>query len=223
MSLLGFGISIGFEGSGNAKRRRTVLRAHIQPQLVSQLQRSNKARRERKRWVGAKDSQTATARAIASVLSAGEALRLGEQPRMSQASAAATQSVFKKIQKELSGEVMLGVCDGNNVTHRGYYALCKVIKHRVTSVAPEVKHGLLPSSTRLAELRRKMNSKLPQFIGEYFHIDGRRVIPEARVNKKVVKNSKEVILNDKNNLFANIEVVQRSMVLFYNITVEGES
>lgn len=216
-------ISIGFLGSGNAKRRRTILRAHIQPQLVSQLQQSNKARKERKRWVGAKDSQNATARAIASVLSAGEALRLGEQPKMSQARAAATQTVFKKIQEELNEEVMLGVCDGNNVTHRGYSALCKIIKHRVTSVAPELKHGFLPSSTRLAELRRKMNGKLPQFIGEYFHIDGRKVIPEVRVNRKVVSKSKEVILNDKNNLFAKIEVVQQSMVLFYNITVEGES
>ena len=44
-----------------------------------------------------------------------------------------------------------------------------------------------------------------------------------RVGKNVVRKSKEVILNDKNNLFADIKVVQQSMVLFYNITVEGES
>lgn len=209
-------------GSGNAKRRRTILRAQIQPRLVSQLQRSNKARGERKRLNGARDSQTATARAIASVLSAGEALRLGEQPKMSQANAAATKNVFKKIQGELSQEVMLGVCDGNNVTHRGYHALCKVIKHRVMSVAPELKRGLLPSSNKVAELRRSMNSKLPQFIGEYRHINGRRVISEARVGKNVVRQSREVILNEKNNLFADIRVVQKSMVLFYDITVEGE-
>lgn len=209
-------------GSGNAKRRRTILRAQIQPRLVSQLQRSNKARGERKRLNGARDSQTATARAIASVLSAGEALRLGEQPKMSQANAAATKNVFKKIQGELSQEVMLGVCDGNNVTHRGYHALCKVIKHRVMSVAPELKGGLLPSSNKVAELRRSMNSKLPQFIGEYSHINGRRVISEARVGKNVVRQSREVILNEKNNLFADIRVVQKSMVLFYDITVEGE-
>ena len=210
-------------GSGNAKRRRTILRAQIQPRLVSQLQQSNKARGERKRFFGARDSQTATACAIASVLSAGEALRLGEQPRMSQVNAVATQTAFKKIQKELSEEVMLGVCDGNNITHRGYHALCKVIKHRVTSVAPEMKRGLLPSSKKVAKLRRNMNSKLPQFIGEYYHIDGRRIIPEVRVGKNVVRKSKEVILNDKNNLFADIKVVQQLMVLFYNIIVEGES
>lgn len=210
-------------GSGNAKRRRTILRSQIQPRLVSQLQRSNKARGERKRLSGARDSQTATARAIASVLSAGEALRLGEQPRMSQANAVATQTAFKKIQRELTEEVMLGACDGNNVTHRGYHALCTVIKHRVTSVAPEMKQGLLPSSKKVAELRRNMNSKLPQFIGEYHHIEGRRIIPEVRVGKNVVSKSKEVVLDDKNNLFADIRVVQRSMVLFYDITVEGES
>lgn len=209
-------------GSGNAKRRRTELRAQIQPRLVHLLQKSNKARGEKKRLGGVGDSQIATARAIASVLSAGEALRLGEQPKMSQANAIATKTIFKKIQRELDQKVMLGVCDGNNVTHRGYHALCKAIKHRVTAVAPELKGGLLPSSTRVAQLRREMNSKLPQFIGDYYHIDGRQIIPEVRVGKKVVRKSKEVILDNKNNLFADIKVVQQSMVLFYDITIEGE-
>ncbi len=66
-----------------------------------------------------------------------------------------------------------------------------------------------------------MNEKLPQFIGDYYHIEGRRIIPEVRVGKKIVRGAKEVILDSKNNLFAQLEVVQRSMVLFYDMTVQG--
>ena len=79
---------------------------------------------------------------------------------MSQASAATTQTAFRKKQNELSEEVLLGVFDGNNVTQRRYHALCNVIKHQVTSVALQLKRGLLLSSTRLADLQRKMNNSL---------------------------------------------------------------
>lgn len=47
------------------------------------------------------------------------------------------------------------------------------------------------------------------------------MIPVVRQGKKEITPAKEVILHSKNNLFVDLEVVQRSMVLFYNITVEG--
>lgn len=209
-------------GSGYAKRRRTMIRAQLQPGLVSRVQMMNRKQGAKKRLGGEGSSQNATARAIASILSAGEALKLAEQPRMSQANAVAAQCTWKKIQRAIGEEIMLGVCDGNNVTYRGYDAMCKAVKHRVRLVAPELKGGLLPSTNRLAQLRRQMNAKLPQFIGDYYHIEGRRIIPEVRVGKTIVKQAKEVILNNKNNLFARLEVVQRSIVLFYDVTVEGK-
>lgn len=140
---------------------------------------------------------------------------------MSQANAVAVQGTWKKIQRAIGEDIMLGVCDGNNVTHWGYTAMCKAIKHRVQTVAPELTGGLLPSINRVVQLRREMNAKLPQFIGDYYHIEGRRIILEVRVGKTIVKKAKEVILKDKNNLFARLEVVQWSMVLFYDVTVEG--
>jgi hypothetical protein len=66
-----------------------------------------------------------------------------------------------------------------------------------------------------------MNAKLPQFIGEYQWIEGRHSIPEVRVGSKVVNPAKEVILNNKNSLFVNLEVVQQSMVMFYGMSVAG--
>jgi hypothetical protein len=67
-----------------------------------------------------------------------------------------------------------------------------------------------------------MNAKLPQFIGEYYHVEGRRSIPSVRRTGKDIVAAKEVILNSRNNLFVDLEVVQRSMVLFYGMTVEGK-
>ena len=66
-----------------------------------------------------------------------------------------------------------------------------------------------------------MNAKLPQFIGEYQWIEGRRSILEVRVGSKVVTPAKEVILNNKNSLFVDLEVVQRLMVMFYGMSVAG--
>lgn len=116
---------------------------------------------------------------------------------------------------------MLGTWDAFGVSNRRYVAMCNAVKHWVQLVAPKLKGGLLPSKNRLALLRKQMNEKLPQFIGDYYQIKGRRIIPEVRVGKKIVRGAKEVILDDKNNLFAELEVVQRSMVLFYDMTMEG--
>ena len=129
--------------------------------------------------------------------------------------------MFKKLQKTLTEEVMLGTCDASGVSSRGYVAMCNAVKHRVQLVALELKGGLLPSRNRLAQLCKQMNEKLPQFIGDYYHIEGRRIIPEVRVGRKIVRGAKEVTLDSKNNLFAELEVVQRSMVLFYDMTVQG--
>lgn len=208
-------------GSGHAKRRRTALRYQIQPSTVSQVQEFNKRQGRKRRLGGDGTLHNKTASVLASVLSAGEARKLAEQPRMSQATTAAAVCIFKKIKKSITEEVMLGTCDASGVSNRGYVAMCNAVKHRVQLVAPELKGGLLPSKHRLALLRKQMNEKLPQFIGDYYQIKGRRIIPEVRVGKKIVRGAKEVILDDKNNLFAELEVVQRSMVLFYDMTMEG--
>lgn len=51
-----------------------------------------------------------------------------------------------------------------------------------------------------------MNEKLPQFVGDYYYIEGRQIISEVRVGKKIVRGAKEVILDSKNNLFAQLQV-----------------
>jgi hypothetical protein len=125
---------------------------------VSRVQEVNKWQGRKKRLGGEGVLQNKTDAVIASFLSAGEALKLGEQPRMSQANAAAVQTMFKKIQRAVGEKIMLVVSDRDGITQKGYEAICKAVKHRVRLVAPELKGSLLPSGNRLAQLRKQMNA-----------------------------------------------------------------
>lgn len=71
------------KGSGYAKRRKTMLRAQIQPAVVTSVQESNKRDGRKKRLGGEGDSQSKTAEATAGLLSAGEVGALAVQPKMS--------------------------------------------------------------------------------------------------------------------------------------------
>jgi hypothetical protein len=81
---------------------------------------------------------------------------------------------------------------------------------------------LLPAPNKIAVLRKQLNANLPQFIGDYYHINGRMVLGAPKRTKTNVI-PKEVILNDKNMLFVDLEVVQRSMVMFYGMTEAGNT
>jgi hypothetical protein len=122
------------------------------------VQEVNKWQGRKKRLGGEGVLQNKTDAVIASFLSAGEALKLGEQPRMSQANAAAVQTMFKKIQRAVGEKIMLVVSDRDGITQKGYEAICKAVKHRVRLVAPELKGSLLPLGNRLAQLRKQMNA-----------------------------------------------------------------
>jgi hypothetical protein len=210
-------------GSGYFKRRRTLLRAQLAPTVVSRVQRQNNQTGSRKRLAGDSGAQTRTAASVASFLSLGEAATLIDQPRMSQATASVAKDVLKKIGETVGPNTMLAACDGTGVTHKGYAAIYKTLKNRIGLIAPAQSSAILPAPHRLASLRKEMNAKLPQFIGEYQWIEGRHSIPEVRVGSKVVTPAKEVILNIKNSLFVDLEVVQQSMVLFYGMSVAGNA
>lgn len=71
-------------------------------------------------------------------------------------------------------------------------------------------------------LRTKLNDNLRDYIGDYFHLENSFPIPLGP-NEDALKQTSPTHLNlDKsNNLFVDLEVVQRSMVKYYNITMEG--
>jgi len=172
--------------------------------------------------MGDATTQNKTAIALGYILSKGEASALMSQPKMNDAKNHVVRDVFKKIGDSIGPEAMLAACDGSGVSQRGYGAIYRMLKNRIGIVSPGLKAKILPAPHRLAGLRKDMNAKLPQFIGEYYHVEGRRSIPLVRRAGKDIVAAKEVILNSRNNLFVDLEVVQRSMVLFYGMAVEGK-
>lgn len=208
-------------GSGHAKRQRALMRAMLQPAVVAAIRSTNKVAGGKKRLAGDSTTQAKTAACLASILRPAEAAAMVEQPRMSQAKASVVKDVIRQIGDSIGSDSMLDACDSAGVTVRGYDAIYRTVKNRIGMVAPGIKSGILPAPHRLGSLRKEMNLKLPQFIGDYYHIDGRRTIPEVRVGGKVVTAAKEVVLDSKNSLFVELEVVQRSMVMFYEMTTEG--
>ena len=209
-------------GSRYAKRQRALVRGILQPAVVAGVRHANKQGGGKKRLSGDLAAQVKTAECVASMLSQGEAAAMVDQPRMSQATTSMVKGVIKRIGDSIGEDCMLDSCDVAGVTGRGYTSIYKTVKNRIGLIAPGFKSSILPAPHRLVKLRKQMNSKLPQFIGEYYSIEGRRMIPEVRVAGKVTTSAKEVILDSKNSLFVDLEVVQRLMVMFYEITVEGK-
>lgn len=206
-------------GSGYAKRQRALLRGILQPAVVAGVQHANKEGGGKKRLSGDFAAQVKTAECVARP---SEAAAMIDQPRMSQATTSMVKKVIKRIGDSIGEDCMLDSCDVARVTGRGYTSIYKTVKNRIGLIAPGFKSSILPAPHRLAKLRKEMNAKLPQFIGEYYSIEGRRIIPEVRVAGKVITSAKEVILDSNNSLFVDLEVVQRSMVMFYEMTIEGK-
>lgn len=67
-----------------------------------------------------------------------------------------------------------------------------------------------------------MNSKLSNFVGDYIHISNSWEIPmRAHEDPKKRTGPSHLHLNELNNLFVDLESVQRSMVRHYDITTTG--
>ena len=108
------------------------------------------------------------------------------------------------------------------MSHREYDAIYKAVKAPIADFNKRVNGSILPSPYHVKLLRQELNANLPQYIGEYYHGEGRLTLPStSKKNKTSEDMVKEVVLTEKNSLFTDLEVVQRSMVIFYGITKEG--
>ena len=63
-----------------------------------------------------------------------------------------------------------------------------------------------------------MNGKLKDFIRDYKQTDNTLDVPTLENKSKAL----QYVLNDKKNIFVDIEVVQRSMIKLYGITLDGK-
>jgi len=76
----------------------------------------------------------------------------------------------------------------------------------------------MPKPYHVSLLRRELNSKFKDFVGEYYSINNQVVISPFAKSKK--KESVKLKLDEFNSLFVDVEQVQRTMVNLYRITPE---
>jgi hypothetical protein len=209
-------------GTGGAKRRVKLMRTVLQPHVVETVNDCNRVQRGRKRLHGDKESQTKTAVALAKILSRHESLTLATHPAMGHVETKIANKVLKSIGDSVGPDKILAACDQAGVSHRGYGAIYKAVKGPIELLNKDIKAKILPNPYQVKLLRKELNANLPQFVGEYYHIEGRMTLPTtSKTTKKCDDRPKDVVLNDKNSLFTDLEVVQQSMVIFYDITVAG--
>ena len=209
-------------GSGWAKRRVKLVRTHLQPHLVDAVNDNNRVNHEKQRLHGDKASQTVTAVALAKILTRHEGLTLATQPSMEHVKRKIASNVLKAIGKRVGPSNILAACDQAGVSYRGYGAIYQAVKAPVRDLTKDAKSNILPSPYHVRRLRQELNANLPQFIGQYYHAEGRMELPAvSKKTKKSEEQRKEVVLDEKNSLFTDLEVVQQSMVIFYGITESG--
>lgn len=67
-----------------------------------------------------------------------------------------------------------------------------------------------------------MNGNLKKYIGDYYHINNSWVVPlKLGDDPKKRTTPTHIHFDETNNLFVDVEMVQRSMVKFYEFTTEG--
>ena len=209
-------------GTGGAKCRVKLIRRVLQPHLVQAINDRNWVERESQRLYGDKESQTRTAVALAKILSRHEGMALASHPAMGHVETKIANNVLKSIGKRVGADKILAACDQVGVSHRGYGAIYKAVRGPIAVLNKDIKASILPSPYHVKLLRQEMNANLPQFIGEYYHVEGRLELPTtSKKSKKSDNIRKDVVLTEKNSLFTDLEVVQQSMVIFYGITEIG--
>jgi hypothetical protein len=127
-----------------------------------------------------------------------------------------------KIGKALGPAEIWATCDRFGITHSGYSAIYKQFWGGVKAAGKGLRITCLPKPYHVSLLRKELNSKLKEFVGDYYSIiESKEFFPAKGSSKK--KDPVHVKLTKNNSFFVDIEKVQQMMVQLYQITTEGIS
>ena len=141
-------------------------------------------------------------------------------PFMQSVGTTITNQYLNNIGTGIGAHEILAVEDGSGITNEAYSEIYKKFVGGVKSAGKGIQIGcLLPKPYHISLLRKEMNAKLADFVGEYYPIINTLEIPPALQSKK--KESMLIELNEHNSLFVDVEIVQRTMVQLYKFTLVG--
>ena len=97
--------------------------------------------------------------------------------------------------------------DMSGVSRKGYASIFNIVSSTLKD--KRIKRVLLPTPAAVWRQRGLLNQEIDDFIGQYFHI------------QNIYEGAKgRTIYDSLNNIFVELQQLQRRMVEFYNITLE---
>lgn len=124
---------------------------------------------------------------------------------------------FKVVQRDIVGQFVSNTCvsstdiqesmDSLGVSRKGYAALQKSISKALGS--NRIKHNFLPNPTTVWNCRQELNVAQLEHFGTPFHI-----------TEEYVSEQGSMVYDEFNNLFMDLELLQKRMVEFYDMTLQ---
>ena len=100
---------------------------------------------------------------------------------------------------------------------KGYHAIRQVIKDAF--LRQGIGGSLFPTLKLIQSVKHINNDDVHQAIGEYFNIEDKLTLDMG--SKKKNKTTTIFEYNAYNNIFVNVEMLQKAMVKFYDLPSEG--
>jgi len=205
---------------GHAKSVRRLARTIVGPQTAREVQEQNMIEGKTRRLHGDEASQAESGRVFASLLSRTEVSTLLQDPKMVPVGEKLVNQYFDKIGEIMGPESILEICDRNSITQNGYAAYHKKFSSAVKVVGRgNLRVSCLANPHKVTLLRRDLNSRLEDYIGEHSHIENELIITQPAKSK--TKAPTKVVLSSRNSFFVDIEKVQQIMVRLYKISPAG--
>lgn len=89
-----------------------------------------------------------------------------------------------KIGARVGAHEILAMCDISGITQQGYASIYKQFRGGAKAASKGIRIGCLPKPYHVSLLQKQMNSKLIDFVGEYYSINNSLEILQDPKSKK---------------------------------------
>lgn len=170
-------------------------------------------------YVEAKSSQVETGKKFGSILSQTEVQSLLKLPNMTPIGIEMANTYLKKVGQAVGPHEVLQVCDESGITLNGFNKLYKKFKGGINQAKKGLRFEYLPNLHQVLQLRKELNKKFEDLVGKPLFLNSTY---EVGCNSKSLKPKDKLLqLDNFNNVFLDVEVVQRTMIRLYKFTPEG--
>lgn len=125
-----------------------------------------------------------------------------------------TNEVLKDVTKIISSDEVQNVCDEVGISTKGYNALYQLLKDTLRTHG--ITKSIFPAPKTLRFAKRTCNDELKHKIGEFMCVNDTLTIAAWGKNRGKDGNI-AFVYNEFNNIFVDLQRLQRAMILFYGL------